>query len=83
MPQRVNKTVLVGLIVVLVLSIAFTASAQLAEDPAAVPPPEDVGLAGPVGLPVGGAADEAVAVGESQLGMPFEPYGVDGPGAVS
>lgn len=92
MLRRVNLIGLLGLIVVLVLSFAIVASAQLAggtmggpvmgfQEPVGVEGPEDVGP--PMGFePLTGGGSGALGVAEAQLGKPFV-WGTDGPDTFS
>lgn len=72
---------LVGLVVVIVLSVAITAGAQMGGAPAPAPAADPYAAGAP--LPAGGTAADAVAAGYAQYGMPFAPYGMDGPDAFS
>ena len=85
MPRRVNLIMLLGLIVVLVLSVAISAGAKMAQEDVLAPAGEDVfgvGEAPPVEelLPLGGGG--ALGVAEAQLGKPFV-WGTDGPDTFS
>ncbi len=86
MPRRVNLTMLLGLTVVLVLSVAISAGAQLAQENALVPAGEDVfgvwdaPLVDPLPPVVGGGG--ALGAAEAQLGKPFV-WGTDGPDTFS
>ncbi len=88
MPRRVNLIMLLGLTVVLVLSVAISAGAKLAQENALAPPGQDVFSAGeapPVLEPlplVGGRGGSALGAAEAQLGKPFV-WGTDGPDTFS
>ncbi len=78
---------LLGLTVVLVLSVAISAGAQLAQENALAPVGEDVFGVGeaPVVAPlplVGGGGGGALGAAEAQLGKPFV-WGADGPDTFS
>src|SRR5215204_2750057 len=82
MPRRVNPVVLLGLIIVLVLSFGFLASAQILEGLGNVVPTEGTMGVPANNAPAGGASGDALSVGMAQLGAPFQP-GSDGPGGFS
>ena len=75
MPRRVNPTMLISLVVVLVLSLGISASAKFTGNTAG-------SLTEGAQQPTATSADTAVAVGEAQLGKPFL-FGADGPNAFS
>lgn len=75
MARRVNPTVLLYVVIMLVLSFGISASAQLAHH---TPDELTTGFQ----RPIGSTADAAIAVGEAQLGKPYT-FGVDGPNAFS
>jgi hypothetical protein len=75
MARRVNPTVLLYVVIMLVLSFGISASAQLAHHT-----PDE--LTTDVQRPIGSTPDAAIAVGEAQLGKPYM-FGVDGPNAFS
>ncbi len=92
MLRRVNLMVLLGLVVVLVLSFAIAAGAQLTGDTMVGPVmgvQEPVGVEGLVGVeepvgvePLAGGGFGALGVAEAQLGKPFV-WGTDGPDTFS
>jgi hypothetical protein len=83
MLRRVNPVVLLGLIIVLVLSFGFLASAQILEGLGNVIPTGDAVDTPANNAPAGGATGgDPVGVGMAQLGAPFQ-LGSDGPGAFS
>lgn len=79
MLRRVNPMLLLSFIIVLILSFAIFASAQVGMNPV-------TSLGGASGSadvqPVGSTAADAVSVGEAQLGKPFV-MATDGPGTFS
>ncbi len=83
MLRRVNPVVLLGLIIVLVLSFGFLASAQILEGLGNVIPTGDAVNAPANNAPAGGATGgDPLSVAMGQLGDPFV-MGSDGPNAFS